>query len=174
MKKVAFILLLSLHSMAIFAGGTYQEPDAFIAEIFSDKPPKAGVIWPSSELKAQLEAILGHHYKGLRIRYWRKADRTVWILDEIGKDKPITTGLVTSQGRIETVRVLIFRENRGWEVRHAFFTDQFNNASLTNENRLDRDIDNITGATLSVRAITKLARIALLLDQAVSKQKAGS
>ena len=171
MKNAAFILLLTLLSASAHAGGVYQEPDAFIAEVFADNPPKAEVIWPDTELKAQIKEILGHDYKGLRIRYWKQDKRTAWILDEIGKDKPITTGFVINNGRIERVRVLIFRESRGWEVRHAFFTDQFDNASLYKDTQLDRHIDNISGATLSVRAVTKLARVALLLDKAVNAQQ---
>ena len=171
MKNIAFILLLSLLSANTLAGGVYQEPDAFIAEVFADNPPKVEVIWPDKELKAQIKDILGHDYKGLRIRYWKRDQRTAWVLDEIGKDKPITTGFVINNGRIERVRVLVFRESRGWEIRHAFFTDQFDNASLKNDMKLDRHIDNISGATLSVRAVTKLARVALLLDQTVSAQK---
>ena len=174
MNKFLQFLVLTFLSTRVLAGGVYQEPDAFIAEVFADQPPKASVIWPSTELKDQMKTILGHNYKSLRIRYWQKADRTAWILDEIGKDKPITTGFVTNQGKLETVRVLIFRESRGWEVRHAFFTDQFENASLITDFELDRNIDNITGATLSVRAVSKLARVALLLDKAVSAKKAGT
>jgi len=171
MKNIAVILLLSLLSASAFAGGVYQEPDAFIAEVFADNPPKAEVIWPTKELKAQIKDILGHDYKGLRIRYWKQEHRTAWVLEEIGKDKPITTGFVINNGRIERVRVLIFRESRGWEIRHAFFTDQFDNASLKGDSQLDRHIDNISGATLSVRAVTKLSRVALLLDQAVNAQQ---
>lgn len=174
MKNFVFILLLAVLSGNTLAGGVYQEPEAFIAEVFADTPPKAQVIWPDKELKAQLKAILGHDYKGMRIRYWKQDNRTAWILDEIGKDKPITTGFVINQGRIERVRVLIFRESRGWEIRHAFFTDQFDNASLNNDHELDRNIDNISGATLSVRAVKKLSRVALLLDRTVSGQKESS
>lgn len=168
MKNFAAILLLLLFSANVPAGGVYQEPEAFIAEAFTDKPPKAEVIWPDKALKAQIKDILGHDYKSLRIRYWKQEQRTVWVLDEIGKDKPITTGFVINDGRIERVRVLVFRESRGWEVRHAFFTDQFDKASLKEDMMLDRTIDNISGATLSVRAVTKLARVALLLDQTVN------
>jgi Na+-translocating ferredoxin:NAD+ oxidoreductase RnfG subunit len=171
MKHFTVILLLILLSANAIAGGVYQEPDAFIAEVYADKPPKAGVLWPDSALKAQIKEILGHEYTSLRIRYWEQHERTAWILEEIGKDKPITTGIVINNGRIERVRVLIFRESRGWEVRHAFFTDQFDNASLNNDTQLDHQIDNISGATLSVRAVTKLARVALLLDQAVNAHK---
>ena len=173
MKIFALIFGLLLLPTSVIAGGVYQEPDAFIAEVFADQPPKPEVIWPSSELKGQMKAILGHDYTSLRIRYWKQDGRTAWILDEIGKDKPITTGFVVNQGRIERVRVLVFRESRGWEVRHGFFTDQFDNASLKTNHELDRTIDNISGATLSVRAVKKLARLALLLDQTVNPQKAG-
>jgi hypothetical protein len=171
MKISAFILLLSLLPALAFAGGVYQEPDAFIAEVFADKPPEAEVIWLTTELKAQIKDILGHNYKGLRIRYWQQQHRTAWVLDETGKDKPITAGVVISNGRIERVRVLIFRESRGWEVRYPFFTDQFDHAALSKDRELDRTIDNISGATLSVHAVTKLARVALLLDKAVNTDK---
>jgi hypothetical protein len=62
------------------------------------------------------------------------------------------------------LRVLIYRESRGWEVRHAFFTRQFDQAQLEN-GKLDRSIDGITGATLSVEALQRAARLALWLDQ---------
>ena len=80
-------------------------------------------------------------------------------------------GIVINNSQIEQVKVLVFRESRGWEVRHDFFTNQFKQASLKDNNRLDKTIDNISGATLSVRAIKKLAAIALLLDQQVQAKQ---
>jgi uncharacterized protein with FMN-binding domain len=101
------------------------------------------------------------------VRYWGDAGRSAWILEEVGKEQPITVGLVVSDGRIERVKVLVFRESRGWEVRHPFFTDQFRDTGLTGERDLDRDIDGISGATLSVRALKKLARLALYLHTVI-------
>ena len=172
MKRVLTLIFL-LYFTPLHAGGVYQEPDAFIAEVFNDNAPKPGVIWLDKSLKAQLKDILGHNYKGLRVRYWQQDTRSAWILDEIGKDKPITTGIVINNGRIERVRILVFRESRGWEVRHSFFTEQFDDATLKENRDLDRRIDNISGATLSVRAVTRLARVALLLDQQLDRPKAG-
>ena len=40
-----------------------------------------------------------------------------WILEEIGKSKPITMGFVVNAGAIEITRVLVFRESRGWEIQ---------------------------------------------------------
>jgi len=103
----------------------------------------------------------------LRVRYWYKGERSAWILEEIGKEEPITAGIVIDKGKIERVEVLIFRESRGWEVRHDFFTEQFEGAKLRKDGELNRAIDNITGATLSVRALTKLARLALYFHNQV-------
>jgi hypothetical protein len=94
------------------------------------------------------------------------------VLEEIGKTEPITTGIVVDQGAIARISVLIYRESRGWEVKYPFFTDQFKGATLTAMHELDRKIDGISGATLSVRALTRLARLALLLDAKVRSAEA--
>ena len=175
MKKLLQYILLStglLFSSMAVAGGVYQEPADFINEAFSGQPPKAKVLWLDKTLKKQLSDILGHPYRGMRIRYWPQDKKTAWILEEIGKEKPITTGIIINNGKIEQIKVLVFRESRGWEVRHDFFTGQFKQAGLKPDNSLDRHIDNISGATLSVRALKKLATIALLLDATVQQKQA--
>ncbi len=169
--KISVLTLLTLiSSSAALAGGVYQQPANFINEVFDNKPPKAEVLWLNKDLKKQITDILDHKYNGLRIRYWQKDKKSAWVLEEIGKEKPITTGIVINNRQIERVKVLAFRESRGWEVRHDFFTDQFKQAKLEENLQLDKTIDNISGATLSVRAVKKLAQIALLLDQTIWDQ----
>lgn len=145
----------------------YLAPEAFLAEVFGGAPPKAAKLWLTASHRDAIEEILGHGLGVLRIGYWRAGERTAWILEEIGKVKPITTGLAVDDGAIERIRVLIYRESRGWEVRHDFFTAQFVGARLDGRLRLDRGIDGISGATLSVRALTGLARLALYLHRTV-------
>lgn len=141
----------------------YQAPEAFIKEIFNGDPPPQSTLWLTGEIKDQVNEIMGHGLGQLRLRYWGRDGRTVWILEEIGKEKPITTGLVINQGKIERVQVLIFRESRGYEVRYPFFTDQFKGAELESGYELSQPIDGISGATLSVNALKKLSRVALYL-----------
>jgi hypothetical protein len=160
-------ILLLLACSAATARGTYQEPADFIAETFGAEPPSPDVIWLRGDTRDTATAILGHRYPSLRVRYWGDSQRSAWILEEIGKDQPITVGLVVSDGRLERIKVLVFRESRGWEVRHPFFTDQFREIGLTDKLGLDRDIDGISGATLSVRALKKLARLALYLHSVI-------
>ncbi len=169
LKLLLIAITLMLGTGAVLAGGVYQQPDEFIRESFGASTPEVNVFWPDENLKQAMADILGHAYRGLRIRYWMDAGRSAWILDEIGKDKPITTGIVINNNRIEKIRVLIFRESRGWEVRHSFFTEQFDNAGLQDNLQLDTYIDNISGATLSVNALTKVARLALLLHKQVTR-----
>ncbi len=107
--------------------------------------------------------LLGHDYAALRLRYWCQADRSAWVLDEVGKDLPITVGVVVEKNYIKSLRVLTYRENRGGEVSTPSFTDQFNGLTLTSDDALDQSIDGITGATLSVRALSRLATVALYL-----------
>jgi len=163
MIRLPAILLLLLLSTPALAGDIYQSNEDFLAEVFEGKVPEPAILWLREDVRAASTEILGHPYPGLRIRYWMRDGRSAWILEEIGKEKPITVGLVVNDKGLERVRVLAFRESRGWEVRHPFFTDQFKGIGLTAERQLNRDIDGISGATLSVRALEKLARLALYL-----------
>ena len=162
------LLVYLLLSCTVQARGVYQEPEAFINEVYQQSPPGLEKLWISGDIKEQIIGIMGHDLGVLRLRYWLKDGRSTWILEEIGKERPITTGIVVTNNQIEQVRILIFRESRGWEVRYPFFTDQFDGAMLKDDNRLDRHIDGISGATLSVNAVTKLARLALFLHRTVT------
>ncbi len=148
---------------ALAEAGVYRSPEAFIEQAFPDGAPAARALWLRAELRDGVAEILGRAPTP-RVRYWQRDGRTVWVLEEIGKDKPITAGVVVRDGAIEAVEVLVFRESRGWEVKYPFFTRQFHQARLTGGRNLDQPIDGITGATLSVRAMTRMARVALLLD----------
>ena len=169
-NRYSLLSLLLLIASPLLAGGVYQQPEEFLSQTFDGSPPPATVVWLTGERKKAVTGLLGHRYPSLRVRYWRRGTRSAWILEEVGKSKPITAGFVVDAGRIERVKVLIFRESRGWEIRHDFFTDQFRDAGLNEQGELDRDIDGISGATLSVRAIRKLAALALYLDAQTGNQ----
>ena len=56
-------------------------------------------------------------------------------------------------GKILQLSILAYRESRGGEVRHANFLKQYQGASLQQDEQLNKTIDGISGATLSVRAV---------------------
>ena len=167
------VLLVVLALGPAFAGpggeaGRYVETDAYLRGAFPAEVPAAKTLWVTGQLRDSVERTLGHAFKVLRVRYWQNGARSAWILDEIGKELPITIGVTVDAGAIDNVRVLEFRETRGWEVKYPFFTDQFADAKLVDDGGLDRHIDGITGATLSVGAVTRIARVALLMHEHVT------
>ena len=148
------------------AGTTvYQKPSEFIRAACGGTLPPTNSLPLSAAHQARIKRLLGHSYKPSRVRYWISGTRLVVILDEIGKTQPITAGFVVSGGRLEQVKVLIYRESVGSEVRRTLFTNQFKGATLGGSGKLSRRINNIAGATLSVRALTELTRLALYLDK---------
>lgn len=165
----ALLTWLCAHSV-VSAKGVYLEPVAFINNVFSGQPPAPRKLTIKGELAQDIKNILEHRYKKIRLSYWQHQQRTVWILEEIGKERPITAGFVVENNKIQDFKVLVFRESRGWEIRNEFFTRQFSGAYLKTNQRLDRHIDNITGATMSVNAMKKLSRMALYLHNHVTTQ----
>lgn len=141
----------------------YLTPEKFLSENFDGAPPAPQFVWLAGALAGQVEAVLGHKPSALRIRYWAQGARSAWILDEIGKTEAITAGVLVEDHKIARMQVLEFRESRGAEVRHAFFTNQFIGLGLREDTNLNGPLDGISGATLSVRAMENMARLALLL-----------
>lgn len=139
-------------------------PQAFLRQALGEVP-EARVLWLTPPMRARLAALLGHEPRQLRQRYWSAGAKTAWILEEIGKEQPITAGFVVAGGRIEQARVLVYRESRGGEIRYPAFLGQYERAGLTGEGELDKPIDGIAGATLSVHAMERMAREALSLDR---------
>jgi len=163
------VWLVCFSSQIAFAMETiYQDPAAFLEESLPGCQKQA--LWLKGDTKSQIEQLVGHPFPGVRVRYCEKDGATAWILDEIGKTEPITSGIIVHQGYVERVKVLVFRESRGSEVHRSAFTRQYENAALESDSTLDRYIDGITGATMSVSALNRQVKLALLLDQMVREK----
>lgn len=145
------------------AASVYETRTEFLERAFNGTSPDTTLIWLSGERKSVVSELLGHDYPALRVRYWCQAGRSAWVLDEIGKELPITVGVIVERNYIRSLRVMTYRENRGGEVSTPAFTDQFDGISLAAGGALDANIDGISGATLSVQALTRLAAMALYL-----------
>ena len=136
-----------------------SERDA-LAEIFPDADSAvADTIRTDSEMVAAVKSLVG----------WAIADSVfvcysafddgyrlgmAIVSEERGKYRPITfmAGMDTL-GRLVDVRVLVYRESRGGEIRRPRFLKQYRHKTLDDPIRINRDIINITGATISVNAL---------------------
>ena len=174
-QYLCLILALPLLVPVAAMAETYLTPEQFVQAAFAaatlKTAPTVEVLWLTKDVATQAENILGHSSKQVRLKFWKAGLQTAWILDEIGKEEPITAGFVVENGKILQVSILAYRESRGGEVRHANFLKQYQGASLQQDAQLNKTIDGISGATLSVRALGRMARLALYFDQ-ISHQQA--
>jgi Na+-translocating ferredoxin:NAD+ oxidoreductase RnfG subunit len=81
---------------------------------------------------------------------------------EIGRMEPITfMTFLDPGGAVRSIEILVYRETQGSEVRERKFLAQFDGKRLDQTLKVGQDIRNISGATLSARAVTLGVRRAL-------------
>jgi Na+-translocating ferredoxin:NAD+ oxidoreductase RnfG subunit len=176
----AAIRAASLAAIGLMLGGrmiraqTYltleQAPRAVFPEADSFEPRK---IVSTPELRAEALKLIGRrpsiwepfYYAYIAKRGSQRIGYAI-VCEEIGRDRPITFIVaVTPDGAVKDVAIMIYRESRGGEVRYPGFTGQFKGKRLSDPIQAQRDIRNITGATLSVRAMATGVRKALAILQ---------
>ncbi len=115
-------------------------------------------VWLTPSQREAISKITGEKYNERRITFFEgiKGDQTqgfVTIGNEIGRSYPITFMVViTPEGTVKDVEIMVYREPHGWEVQFEYFMKQFFGRDASNP--FD-NINNITGATLSVRSMTR-------------------
>ncbi len=89
------------------------------------------------------------------------------IQNTIGKHKPMTYMVgVDHTGHVLNIELLVFREARGSEVRTKRFNVQYEGKTALDPVRINKDIINISGATMSVRSMTAgIKRVLVLVDE---------
>ncbi|MEZ4647888.1 MAG: FMN-binding protein [Candidatus Eisenbacteria bacterium] len=93
--------------------------------------------------------------------------------EEVGKYRPITFLVGTDADlSVKGVEVLVYRESRGGEVQKARFLRQYRGKVADDPIRINKDILNIAGATLSVRALNLGVRRVLVSLEMLSERGA--
>ena len=123
----------------------------------------------STEARTHLAEVA--HPPGARDpRVWRamsggKALGTFFADAVIGKQEYIGYALaLDAAGRVLRLDVLEYRETHGWEIRNERWRSQFAGKSAADPVEVNRDIANISGATLSCRHVTDGVRRLLALN----------
>ena len=120
---------------------------------------KRAVTLTSDQEKA-IEKASGTRVRNLALEVWRAADGGWFIVDEvIGKHEFITYALaLTNAGAVKGVEVLTYRETYGHEIKLPKWRAQFTGKTLAAPVKVDNDIKNISGATLSCVHVTEGVR----------------
>ena len=95
--------------------------------------------------------VRNHHING-----WRSEDGGWFIVDQvIGKHENIDLAVaISAEGKVMGIEVLTYRETYGDQIMHPKWRAQFHGKDSSEFLKLDKQIRNISGATLSCRHVT--------------------
>ena len=105
---------------------------------------------------AAIEKSSGVRVRQRELRLWCAPDGSWLIVDAVfGKHEFITYAVaLTAAGAVRQIEIMDYRESYGHEVRNEKWRAQFFGKTAATPLRLDQDIQNISGATLSCRHVT--------------------
>jgi len=127
----------------------------------------------SSNIKLQIENKVKQRFYRDKIHYWiieRSGKLNYALLDNtMGKTMPITF-LVIFDDKMEIIHssIIKYRESYGGEVSGKRWLAQFDGKKCNSIYKFSKEIDGITGATLSVKSITRgINKLSLLLPYVI-------
>ena len=129
----------------------------------------------NAEQRRAIEAASGvkvrvHEVKAWRAKQGGKASGWVVVDEVIGKHELITYALaIGSDGVVQGLEIMDYRESHGGAVRNPKWRSQFVGKKAGAALRLDDDIQNLSGATLSCRHITEGVRRILATHASAAK-----
>ncbi len=152
------LLLLPL----LAAGGIRQDTEAYLKKYFGE-PVRLSLhklTLEPAQRKAAEKAVRQRFFKKW-LYVWRitQNDSTVAyaLLDNVkGKAMPITFLVIfDADGRIRNARIIKYREAIGGAVQNRSWLEKFTGLGASSAFKVGRDIDAISGATISVNAVTR-------------------
>ncbi len=153
-------------------------------EIYFTEEEAAKVMFPDSdaidkstltltpEQKTHIEQLIGwkfpeHEFNVYIGKTNGNIDGYAMVQNTIGKHRPITYMVgVDADGECMNFEVLVYREARGNEIATKRFNYQYQGKTIADPVRINRDIINITGATMSVRSASAgVKRVMVLVNE---------
>jgi FMN-binding domain len=149
-------LTIEQAQQAIFPGASFAPPE---------------LLHISDEQRREIERRTSVAVRAREQRVWRVSEGGFFIVDEVvGKHELITYAAgLNADGSLRQIEILNYRESYGYEVRTSAWRSQFVGKRAGDRLRLDDDIKNISGATLSCRHITEGVKRLLALYEVALK-----
>ena len=176
LRWAGFIVMIT-PLLALGQEGVFLKEEEAARAVFPDTTSVDRKVIPSSEdLRSKIAQRMGKTKTSLwedsYVTFIAKKGESILgyavIVEEIGKHRPITfvVGIGTDR-KIKDAALMVYREAYGGEVRDRRFLQQYKGKELKDPLLPYRDIQNISGATLSVEAIGRGSKKALALVEVV-------
>jgi len=146
----------------VLAGPIQDVSEKYIQEQFPvDKRIEMHTLKLDEKIKSTIQTLTKQKFYRDKLYYWIISDNDstiayAFIDNVIGKSMPITFMVIMGiNGNIINTTIIKYREAYGGEIRHLGWLAQFNNRNNQSGYIVGKDIDGISGATISVNSISK-------------------
>ena len=161
MQKTRWVWLpLAQVPFAVFApasyGATYLTVEQAQQAIFPGEKMSQTSITLTAQQVREIERRSDTHIRQKQIQLWKVDNGSFFVVDEVvGKHEYITYAVgLNPDGTLKQIEIMTYRESYGYEVRNTDWRAQFVGKNASAPLKLNKDIKNISGATLSCRHIT--------------------
>lgn len=124
--------------------------------LFPDQKLTALPVTLTEEQEESIEDAIDIRVRKRFINAWRTEQGDWFIVDQvIGKHENIDLAVsISKEGNVKGIEVLTYRESYGSQIMHPKWRAQFHGKNSSEFLKLDKQIKNISGATLSCRHVT--------------------
>jgi Na+-translocating ferredoxin:NAD+ oxidoreductase RnfG subunit len=173
------------HPLTIIGLAMISTPMIAQAKIYTSVEQAQKLLLPNKQLhqtpilidkelqeKMRVASSIRHPFQGNRI--WKAKDGSWFVVDEVvGKHEMITYAVgLNPAGSITGIEILEYVESYGYEVAEAQWRNQFVGKNIDDPIKLNQDIQNIGGATLSCKHIADgVKRVAVLHELVLKHMK---
>ena len=181
-KGLTIVILYITVFPYFLIGGIREDAEELIFSTYGEdiqvdfkkwNPPQEIKIY--SEKKARSRFMFDHVY------IWKISESNslvgVAILDNVlGKSLPITyLTCFNMDGQLINAHIVKYREDYGYEVGNKRWLNQFIGLGINSDFIIGKNIDGISGATISVNSVTRgINRSAIIVEYLLTKKSAGS
>ena len=159
MKYSIIILLLT---SVLFAGDIKSACEEHLFSLYPENTDiRMHILTLDKHIKKEVENHVKQKFYRDKLYYWTisQGDTTIayaFLDNVIGKSMPITfLVLLNINGDIINTNVIKYREAYGGEVSNKGWLQQFINRNNNSSYTIGKDIDGISGATISVKSMSK-------------------
>ena len=173
------------HPLTIIGLAMISTPMIAQAKIYTSVEQAQKLLLPNKQLhqtpilidkelqeKMRVASSIRNPFQGNRI--WKANDGSWFVVDEVvGKHEMITYAVgLNPAGSITGIEILEYVESYGYEVAEAQWRNQFVGKNIDDPIKLNQDIQNIGGATLSCKHIADgVKRVAVLHELVLKHMK---
>lgn len=161
----------ALISQSAFATVYFTEQQAQQA-IFGKAKMTKNFVTLSNEQAQEIEKKSRMDVRHKEVKMWDVEGGGAFIIDEaLGKHEFITYAIgINKDGSVKGIEIMNYNETYGYEIREESWRKQFLGKTITSNLKLDDDIKNISGATLSCKHVIEGVRRVLTTYELLTKK----